>query len=166
MSRRVFGFVYSIELIYCHCVCRNFHENDIAKNNNLFMQITYIELEKTNDFLSKPVEELTNAECWGLFLRYASYDDKRQVLGKITEKNGGIRMAVDVLKYISKSDIERMRYEDEILAEIDQEAEIDYAVKQRDIERARSLLNVLDVETIAEKFDMTIEEVEVLKGDS
>ena len=29
-------------------------------------------------------------------------------------------MAVDVLKYISKSDVECMRYEDEILAEIDQ----------------------------------------------
>jgi hypothetical protein len=35
-------------------------------------------------------------------------------------------MAVDVLKYMSKSDIERMKYEDEILAEIDHEAEIDY----------------------------------------
>jgi len=74
-------------------------------------------------------------------------------------------MAVDVLKYISKSEIERIRYEDEILAEIDQEAEIDYAVKQRDIERTKRLLKHLDVKTIAQEFDMTIEEVEVLKGD-
>jgi hypothetical protein len=128
------------------------------------IQITYIELEKTNELLGKPVEELTNAECWGLFLRYASYDDKRQVLDKITEKNGGIRMAVDVLRYISKSDIERMRYEDEILAEIDQEAEVDYARKDERNKRAKRLLKHLDVETIAQEFDMTIEEVEELKG--
>jgi len=123
------------------------------------MQITYIELEKTNDFVEKPAKKLTNAECWGLFLQNASYDDKRQVLDKITEKNGGIKMAVDVLRYISKSDIERMRYEDEILAEIDHEAEFSYRLK----EIAKSLLDVLDAETIARKFDLTIEEVETLR---
>ena len=93
------------------------------------MQIIYIELEKTAYLLDKPVGELTNAECWALFLKYASYNDKQSVLEKISAKNGGVRMAVDVLKYISKSEIERMAYEDEILAEIDQEAEIDYAKK-------------------------------------
>ena len=45
------------------------------------MQITYLELEKTSELLEKPTDKLTNAECWALFLRYASYDDKRQVLG-------------------------------------------------------------------------------------
>ena len=49
--------------------------------------------------------------------------------------------------------------------QIDQEAEIDYAVKQRDIERVKSLLDVLDIETIAKKFEMTIAEVKALKGD-
>ena len=130
------------------------------------MQITYIELEKTGGLLDKRVEELTNAECWALFLRYASYDDKRQVLERVTEKNGGVKMAIDVLKYISKSDIERMRYEDEILAEIDHEAEIDYKLKEQQTKIAKSLLDVLDVETIALKTALTVEEVEALKGDA
>jgi hypothetical protein len=47
------------------------------------MQIVYIELEKTEEFLKKPPEELTNAEAWGVFLRYASFDDKREVLRRV-----------------------------------------------------------------------------------
>lgn len=54
------------------------------------MQITYLELEKTGSLLDKPTEELTNAECWALFLRYASFGDKQGVLEKISEKNGGV----------------------------------------------------------------------------
>ena len=94
------------------------------------VQITFVELEKTADFLHKPVGELTNAECWGLFLRYASFNDKHEVLERISDKRRGIKMAVDVLKYISKDTIERLRYEDELLAEIDIEARFDYKVKQ------------------------------------
>ena len=44
------------------------------------MQVTYIELEKIAYLLEKSEktpDELTNAECWALFLRYASYNDKR-----------------------------------------------------------------------------------------
>ncbi|MCL1859381.1 MAG: PD-(D/E)XK nuclease family transposase [Oscillospiraceae bacterium] len=125
------------------------------------MQITYIELEKISNLLEKPTEELTNAECWALFLRYASYNDKRQVLEKITEKNGGVRMAVDVLKYMSKSDIERMWYEDEILAEIDQEAEIDHKVKKERIEMAKKMKKRgISIEYILEDTGLTIEEIE------
>jgi predicted transposase/invertase (TIGR01784 family) len=67
------------------------------------MQITYIELEKTDEFLNKPVEELTGAECWGLFLRCASYDDKHEVLEKISRKQRGIKMAVDVLNILARA---------------------------------------------------------------
>ena len=125
------------------------------------MQITYIELEKISNLLEKPTEELTNAECWALFLRYASYNDKRQVLEKITEKNGGVRMAIDVLKYMSKSDIERMWYEDEILAEIDQEAEIDHRVKKERIKMAKKMKKRgISIEYILEDTGLTIEEIE------
>lgn len=72
-------------------------------------------------------------------------------------------MAVDVLKYISRSDIERLRYEDEILAEIDHEAEIDYAVKQRNIEIAKILLDVGDsMEKITKVTGLSIDEIEKL----
>ena len=123
------------------------------------MQITYIELEKISGLLEKPTGELTNAECWALFLRYSAYDDKRQVLEKISKKNGGVKMAVDVLKYMSKSDIERMWYEDEILAEIDQEAEIDHRVKIERIEMAiEAIKEGLNLELISKitKLDISI----------
>lgn len=123
------------------------------------MQITFIELEKTNEFLNRSVEELTNAECWGLFLRYASFDDKQDVLERISGKKRGIKMAVDVLKYISKSELERLRYEDEILAEIDQEAEIDYALKEEKVRMAiEAIKEGLALELIAKltKLDISI----------
>jgi predicted transposase/invertase (TIGR01784 family) len=128
------------------------------------MQITYIELEKIGSLLDKRTEELTNGESWAIFLRYASYDDKWQVLEKITQKNGGIKMAVDVLKYISKSDIERMRYEDEILAEIDHEAEVDYRVREEKREIAKKLLKRgIDIKYICEDTGLTIEEIKELQ---
>ena len=76
-------------------------------------------------------------------------------------------MAVDVLKYMSKSDIERMWYEDEILAEIDQEAEIDYARKEERIKMAENLIRMgLSNSQISEAADFTLSEkdIEVLRG--
>ena len=146
------------------------------------MRIVYIELERAERFLEKSADELTNAEAWGLFLRYASYNDKREVLEKITKKTRGIKMAVNVLNYISKDTLERMRYEDELLAEIDHQAEIDFAVKKAQKEErqkaqeqlqkvqkeklaiAKSLVGILDIETIAQKFKLTAEETEELKN--
>jgi len=131
------------------------------------MQIVYIELEKTAVFLDKPPEELTNAEAWGIFLRYASFDDKREVLEKIAKKNRGINMAINVLNYISKDTLERMRLEDEFLAEVDRQAEFDYVVKKERKERieiAKSLIGILDIETIAQKFKLTSEELEDIKN--
>ncbi|MCL1794588.1 MAG: Rpn family recombination-promoting nuclease/putative transposase [Oscillospiraceae bacterium] len=127
------------------------------------MQIIYLELEKTAHLLDKPAEELTNAECWALFLKYASYNDKQSVLEKISKKNGGVRMAIDVLKYISKSEMERMAYEDEILAEIDQEAEFDYRLKNEKIEMAKEmLLEGEPIDKIIKYSKLTKEEIENL----
>ena len=69
-------------------------------------------------------------------------------------------MAVDVLKYISKNDIERMWYEDEILAEIDQEAEIAHRVKGI----AKNLIKIgLNNNQISESTGLTEEEVADLR---
>ena len=72
-------------------------------------------------------------------------------------------MAVNVLNYISKYTLERMRYEDAVLAEIDHQAEIDFAVKEERINLAKDLSDVLDAETIIQKFKLTAEEAEKLK---
>ena len=72
-------------------------------------------------------------------------------------------MAVDVLKYISKSEIERMAYEDEILAEIDQEAEYDYRLKKEKIEMAKKMINRgISIEDVLNDFELTKEEIENL----
>ena len=135
------------------------------------MQITYIELEKTAEFLDKPLEELTNAECWGIFLRYASFDDKREVLEKIAKRNRGINMAVNVLNYISKDTLERMKYEDEILAEIDHQEEINYARTEEQqkahLEKLESAKEMLidgePISKIIKYFKLTNEEIEQIQ---
>jgi len=128
------------------------------------MQIVYIELEKTAEFLEKPPEELTNAECWGIFLNYASYDDKREVLEKIAKKQRGIGMAVDVLNYISKDKLERMKYEDALLAEIDYQSDLDDIRKEEQEKAIKVLLkHGIKVEHIAEDMGVSLEEVEQLQ---
>lgn len=129
------------------------------------MQVTYIELEKTAYLLEKLSEELTNAECWALFLRYASYNDKRQVMEKIAEKNRGVSMAANVLKYMSQSEVERMAYEDALLAEIDHEAEMDYKLKEQKKEIAlRMLKRGTPIAYISEDTELTIKEIEELQA--
>jgi len=71
-------------------------------------------------------------------------------------------MAVDVLKYLSKSEIERIAYEDEILAEIDQEAEIDYRLKKQQKKVAINLIRIgLSNSEISEATDFIISEEEI-----
>ena len=93
-------------------------------------------------------------------MRYASYDDKREVLEKIAKKNRGIGMAVNVLNYISKDTLERMKYESEMLAEIDRQAEIDYVLKEEKIKLAKKMLaKNKPIDEIIEFTDFTKEEI-------
>ena len=73
-------------------------------------------------------------------------------------------MATNVLKYMSQSEIERMAYEDALLAEIDYEAELDYKLKEQRKEMAKKLLQIgISVEQITQVTGFTIEEIEKLK---
>jgi len=71
----------------------------------------------------------------------------------------------EVLKYMSKSDIERMWYEDEILAEIDREAEIDYKLKEQQktiaikaIKKGLSLSDIADLTNLDIEFIKELQE--------
>ena len=66
----------------------------------------------------------------------------------------------------SKDEAARAYYESELIFQLDQNGRIAHALKQRDIEIVKRLLKHLDVETIAKEFDMAVEEVEALRGDS
>ena len=66
---------------------------------------------------------------------------------------------------MSKSDIERMWYEDEILAEIDREAEIDYKLKEQQktiaikaIKKGLSLSDIADLTNLDIEFIKELQE--------
>jgi len=77
-------------------------------------------------------------------------------------------MAVDVLNYISKDKLERMKYEDALLAEIDYQSDLDDVAREADekarFEMAREML--LDGEPlnkIVKYTKLSAEEVEQLQ---
>ena len=75
-------------------------------------------------------------------------------------------MASTLLQSISQDDYEKARFLSRRKYENDLESDRNMAIKLRLYEVAKNLLDVLDVETIAKKFELTIAEVEALKGDS
>ena len=84
--------------------------------------IIFLELTKIRHLLKKPVEELTDIECWLLFFKYAADKSKakRKKLNEIMKRNEGVKMATQILQTISKSERERSLYESQLIYELDQ----------------------------------------------
>jgi len=142
-TQEISGYAYS-NLKKCYLVCvTNFTLFDNADNFSDYMfrnrkgeplnddmTIVFLELSKIEQLLSKSVDKLTDDECWAIFLRYASYKDKRDVLKKILIRKEGIQMAAQILESISKDKRERVAYEEALLAEMDAVSRQIYAEQQ------------------------------------
>ena len=85
--------------------------------------IIFLELSKLDGLLTKPVEELTDIECWLIFFKYVTDKSKRDLLNKIIAKEEGVNMAVQTLLTISKDEQERLAYDSQIIYELDQRSE-------------------------------------------
>ena len=72
-------------------------------------------------------------------------------------------MTTNGLLNVSKDEATRAYYESELIFELDQRGKIRKAVEEERIKNAKSLLDILNIETIAKKFQLSIEEVEALK---
>ena len=82
--------------------------------------IIFLELAKIKKLLTKPVEELTEIECWLIFFKYINDKSKKEKLTQILEKEEGINMAAQILQTISKDERERWLYESQLIHELDQ----------------------------------------------
>ncbi len=83
-----------------HYVLRNKNGRSISDTLNvIFMELPKI--EKLDDDISK----LTKAQMWGKFFLCASRADKADYVRKLTEINGGIKMAFTVLKNVSQDEL-------------------------------------------------------------
>jgi predicted transposase/invertase (TIGR01784 family) len=72
-------------------------------------RIITVELNKLEKVVLKPVEKMTVQERWSIFFKYITDTTKRQKINQILEVEGGIAMACQVLRTVSKDEAERAR---------------------------------------------------------
>ena len=127
------------------------------------LTIIFIELSKLKEVLKKPVEEMTSLEMWSVFFECVDDPKYRKIVNEIIGAKEEIQMASTLLQTISQDDYERARFLSRRKFENDVESARNTAVKIREYEIAKNLLDVLDVETIANKTGLSIKEIESLK---
>ncbi|MCR4939259.1 MAG: Rpn family recombination-promoting nuclease/putative transposase [Treponemataceae bacterium] len=76
-----------------HYIFRNDEGRAISETLNVIM----MELPKIRS-VDDDITRLTNAQMWGKFFLYAPLEEKADYIQKLTEANGGIKMAFTVLK--------------------------------------------------------------------
>jgi predicted transposase/invertase (TIGR01784 family) len=83
------------------------------------IRIITIELVKTKPIAEKPVEDMSNAELWGVFFNYLTDGEKRNKIKGIIDMEEGIAMAAGTLANITQDDIEYARMTTLIKSELD-----------------------------------------------
>ena len=74
-------------------------------------------------------------------------------------------MATNILRQVSQDEEARAYYESELIFELDQRGRIRHALEEERITLAKNLLDVLHIDVIIEKFNLTAVEIKALKGD-
>ena len=87
--------------------------------------IIFIELPKVEELVKKieaeqmKIEDLTDTQKWSIFILYASKEEHNNIIKKISNSEGGIMCAVQILDKISQDEIEWKRQFDEFMIETD-----------------------------------------------
>ncbi|MCX7885399.1 MAG: Rpn family recombination-promoting nuclease/putative transposase [Caloramator sp.] len=127
------------------------------------LEIHFLELKKLYD-KEVPRDENDPLVMWMEFI-----DGNREVIDMLSKKNEDINYAYDILKIISKSKEARMAYESEMAALRDEKTRLIEAEEKGKNEgriegkrevAERMLKKGLNVQTVAELVDISIEEVE------
>jgi predicted transposase/invertase (TIGR01784 family) len=116
------------------------HVRQYDQYGNLYdggFQLHFLELVKLKTILHKPVEELSDAEICGIFLKYEGIPEYGDKLNEIYTCKEGVRMAKNALNKMSRDWKEwaqqetRLRYEtDYMLAQLHQKHLAEKAVKE------------------------------------
>jgi predicted transposase/invertase (TIGR01784 family) len=67
----------------------------------------FVELSKLGKIIKKPIDEMSTLEKWAIFLQYADKPKQRELVEKIAESKGEIKMALDTLIHVSQDERER-----------------------------------------------------------
>lgn len=158
----ILDFNYISEKDY-HNVYKVYNEKTKNELSDLF-QMHFIELNKFNKGIG---EVKTALDRWVTFLNRAYEYDKNKLPEELA-KDESIKKAVEKLDIMYLDGEEREIYENDLKRLRIQKAEIKTAEEKGEynkaIEIARNLLDVLDVETIAAKTGLDMEEIIKLKN--
>jgi len=69
--------------------------------------VIFVELTKLDELLKKPVEEMTGLEMWSIFLRYVDKPEHKEIVERVAEAKGAIKMAMNQLLAVSQDERER-----------------------------------------------------------
>jgi predicted transposase/invertase (TIGR01784 family) len=92
-------------------------QTDVSLDGKI--RIITLELEKAAIFISKPVEEMTNAEQWAAFFQYLTDEAKREKIKEIINRKEGIAMAANALCQVTADEEEYARLTSLMKGELD-----------------------------------------------
>jgi predicted transposase/invertase (TIGR01784 family) len=93
-------------------------------------RIITLELSKSEKIVEKSTDEMNAQELWAVYFRYLTDISKRQKINKIIELEEGIAMASELLKNISKDEIERARLLSEYKYQLDLQSKLVHAKRE------------------------------------
>ena len=111
--------------------------------------------------ISKLPPEADNSELW-YWMKFIKSNDKEE-LDMLAERNPQMRKAIGILKELSDDERTRMLYEKQEMFRRDMVSRTEGAVKQREIEIARSMIAKKEpFNKIMEYTGLTLEEIEAI----
>ncbi len=128
-----------------------------------------MELPKINK-LCDDISKMTKAQMWGKFFLYASKPEKAEYIQKLTQANGGLKMAFTVLKNISQDELNWQRETHYWMSVSDEATRQHFAIEkgktEANIEAARNFFaNGVSIDLISKSLKMTVEEVKEITKD-
>ncbi|AGK98095.1 MAG: Rpn family recombination-promoting nuclease/putative transposase [Clostridium sp.] len=141
------------------------YNSKTGKEFSDILELHFIELKK----FDKDIRDIkTTLDRWITFLNNA-YKYSRNRIPKELEEDKNIKRAVEVLDIMCLDEDERELYENDLKDSIDKQEQL-YTAREEGIEEgiknvAKSLLDVLDIDTIVSKTGLSKEEVLKLKDE-
>lgn len=131
-------------------------------------RIVTMELSKLGGVIKQPMKGMSEREHWALFFQYSTDKAQREKINEILELEEGIAMASQVLKTISKDEIERARLTSELKYQLDTQSHMVNArreglqegLREGQSEIARNLMAMgLSMEQIAQGTGLSVEQI-------
>jgi predicted transposase/invertase (TIGR01784 family) len=104
------------------------HDEDGELLHNA-IQAIFVELSKLDEILKKPVEQMTDLECWSIFLKYADNPRYRDIVNQIIDRMEALSMAAKLLMNVSRDEKERAIFRSRRKYQMDLESNMATATK-------------------------------------